>query len=681
MNSKSYELLFYLISHITNGLEITEFAKKFELSERRIYSLIDEVRHFLLKGNYGFIQKRESKYYIELQSKEIPRKILQNQEVVRSVPILRRLQMFIWIVSGEGIITIRDFEERFGISRPVIKSDVEWLKAKAKEQHVHLNLIPFKGMEVSAKEEDIRKALILFFNVAIQRCHLHNTDILCLILTELEMQKLSEIISSAGETIISFIPDQLLVYFSLCVGVIIARIRGNHVITNYRTDNKEGHETKFAEQILAAITGVKKQWLGQRAEVCFLSEWMAGIPKVNYPLEDSHKADWIFFQVLLKKFMKEMEDYLQYPFLKDSKLFRSLLQHLYPAYIRMLNGQTIDNPIFEETLESYSLEYHAVKQHIYILEEGLKVVFNDVECSYLTLFFAAAKRREQEGNCQVPKILVVCSAGVSTSYLLTTQLENLFSVEVVCISSQRKIIEDISAKRFDFIISTIDLEIEQKYLKVNPILGEDDIKMLASYFYGFRRQIPIKPLLQRIKKYANITNEVALAEELNAYLNDERIKNGGDDIMLKEILKESLIKANVPIPSKTEAITLAGQLLLENDLIEERYIQAMLDNVEKNGNYIVIAPGIAMPHARPEEGVKQIGMSIVTLAEPIVFGHKTNDPVRLVIGLCATDHESHLKALAELIEILAQAETIHKILNAKSSKEILNYLLNFPTFL
>lgn len=53
-----------------------------------------------------------------------------------------------------------------------------------------------------------------------------------------------------------------------------------------------------------------------------------------------------------------------------------------------------------------------------------------------------------------------------------------------------------------------------------------------------------------------------------------------------------------------EAIELAAQPLLDKHEIEERYIKAIIDKVEAFGPYIDLGLGIALPHARPEEGVK-----------------------------------------------------------------------------
>ena len=128
------------------------------------------------------------------------------------------------------------------------------------------------------------------------------------------------------------------------------------------------------------------------------------------------------------------------------------------------------------------------------------------------------------------------------------------------------------------------------------------------------------------------------------------------------------------ITTRDEAVSASGELLYQNGFAEKEYIDAMLENVRKNGNYIVIAPGIAMPHARPECGAKKIGFSLMTLKEPVKFGHRTNDPVKIVIGLCAIDHQTHLTALSELVEILNDQDKMQAILDSDTSVDIMNII-------
>ncbi|MGM0214063.1 PTS sugar transporter subunit IIA [Enterococcus sp. AZ109] len=144
--------------------------------------------------------------------------------------------------------------------------------------------------------------------------------------------------------------------------------------------------------------------------------------------------------------------------------------------------------------------------------------------------------------------------------------------------------------------------------------------------------------------------------------------------MLEEILTEALIDLNFPAATREEAMTRSGELLVENNLATPDYIRGMLKNVEENGTYIVIAPGIALPHARPEEGALAPGISIVTLKEPVVFGHPQNDPVKLVIGLCATDQETHLDALVALVELLAQEGMLERFVLAERTEDIMEII-------
>lgn len=57
----------------------------------------------------------------------------------------------------------------------------------------------------------------------------------------------------------------------------------------------------------------------------------------------------------------------------------------------------------------------------------------------------------------------------------------------------------------------------------------------------------------------------------------------------------------------------AGGLLLDNQSIKKEYIADMIASVHEFGPYIVIAPGIALFHARPEGNVNEICLSYLRL--------------------------------------------------------------------
>lgn len=139
---------------------------------------------------------------------------------------------------------------------------------------------------------------------------------------------------------------------------------------------------------------------------------------------------------------------------------------------------------------------------------------------------------------------------------------------------------------------------------------------------------------------------------------------------LAEAFAENSLRVFAAALDREHAIGLAGDLLVSSGRVTPEYTVAMVDVLESHGPYFVIAPGIALAHAKPSEFVISSGLSLVTLAEPIVFGNEANDPVELVFGLCAVDHDSHLEMLAELSNLLSDNEAVNILLNAGDTEQI-----------
>ena len=67
------------------------------------------------------------------------------------------------------------------------------------------------------------------------------------------------------------------------------------------------------------------------------------------------------------------------------------------------------------------------------------------------------------------------------------------------------------------------------------------------------------------------------------------------------MLWESLdgnIQLEEKIENWEESIRIASKPLLEKNVIEERYIKAMIENIKKLGFFVVLREYLAMPHAR-----------------------------------------------------------------------------------
>ncbi|WP_027019046.1 PTS sugar transporter subunit IIA [Corynebacterium sputi] len=141
---------------------------------------------------------------------------------------------------------------------------------------------------------------------------------------------------------------------------------------------------------------------------------------------------------------------------------------------------------------------------------------------------------------------------------------------------------------------------------------------------------------------------------------------------IRSLLEESSIRLDAPAENWQEAITVAGEILEKSGATDAPYTQSMIDNVLENGPYIVVAPGFAFAHARPDESVHRTAMSWVRLAEPVEFGHKRNDPVTLVLALAATDAKAHTQAMGELAKVLANPQKRQQLDTAATPAEVLD---------
>jgi PTS system ascorbate-specific IIA component len=118
------------------------------------------------------------------------------------------------------------------------------------------------------------------------------------------------------------------------------------------------------------------------------------------------------------------------------------------------------------------------------------------------------------------------------------------------------------------------------------------------------------------------------------------------------------------------AVRVANDGLVRSGATTAEYAAEMIRMIEEHGPYVVIAPGLALAHARPGPSVLADGLAIVTLAEPVEFGHPHNDPVRVVLALAIVAAGEHLAAIAALANVFNDSTAIDDLAAASSAEEV-----------
>ncbi|MEG0730653.1 MAG: PTS sugar transporter subunit IIA, partial [Cetobacterium sp.] len=101
-------------------------------------------------------------------------------------------------------------------------------------------------------------------------------------------------------------------------------------------------------------------------------------------------------------------------------------------------------------------------------------------------------------------------------------------------------------------------------------------------------------------------------------------------------------------------------------------IEAAIKNIEKLGNYIILTDGVAMPHARPEDGALETSVSLLVIKEGVDFSD--DEKVNLIFMLASKDNTSHIDVIRKLSNLIDDEEIIEKLSKSSTEVEILNFL-------
>ena len=224
----------------------------------------------------------------------------------------------------------------------------------------------------------------------------------------------------------------------------------------------------------------------------------------------------------------------------------------------------------------------------------------------------------------------------------------------------------------DLILSTIDLEesYDIPVVKINPLLKEEDFILLSKY--GIRKnitKISLKQLMEIIKNNTTIIDKDKLINDLKNELGNKVI----DDLLeVGIILKKMLNKNNFQFINKVkdwrEAITKAGNILEENEIIRHDYISEMIKMIEKHGAYIIIEEGIAIPHAPISENVLKTGISLLIVKEKVLFPNGKG--ANIFLSFATTNKTEHLGILNDLFELITKYNFIEKISKITKYEEL-----------
>ena len=270
--------------------------------------------------------------------------------------------------------------------------------------------------------------------------------------------------------------------------------------------------------------------------------------------------------------------------------------------------------------------------------------FSEDEIGYLTLYLGAAIERKKRRRTRKLPVVLICGNGVGTATLLAhtirNRLPNLHIVRILSYYNMRA--EDLEG--VDVVISTVPVELPDKaVLRISPILTDAEIEVIEGQ-------------LQYLYDSRFIMTENAVHEPRG--------------MCLTELLTEEMIALDAVAEDWTAAVCSAGRLLCAAGAVEDRYVERMVASVRELGAYIVVCPGVAMPHARPSDGVLRLAASFVRLARPVPFAERDGAEADLIFAFATPDEKAHEELLLDLWAVFSDAETLGELRDCTGAAEV-----------
>lgn len=363
-----------------------------------------------------------------------------------------------------------------------------------------------------------------------------------------------------------------------------------------------------------------------------------------------------------------------------------LLTHLLSTYYRVKYKVTFKQPSLHTIMKQYSELIFFTKLALEPFETFVHQTLSDEEIMLVAIYFGGVLRNAQPRPYTVE---VVCSSGIGTSKILYEELHRRYpNVKF----SQPISVFQLKNSQLDktrLIISTIKLvdHYDVPHIVVAPIPTKiqwqqiDQTLIQLALINRPAHKITVNNLMDVVSNYARITDPAGLESAFTSLLASNQPHQNAlpsTALALKDLLPATnILIANKVFSSWEPAVQWAFGPLINNQSVATRYVDQIIASTKEHGPYMVFGDGVMLAHARPADGVKKIGMSLLVLKHPLSihdYEAHQDKPVNIIIGLAPINATDHVTALSQLVKLLQQPQWLDHMQSAPDAQTIYHHL-------
>ena len=578
-----------------NPITISTIAEILNVSSRTVLREMPKIEEWLDENGFNFIKKPGVGLIIDesLENQQLILELLEVENVQKEYSKEERKRIILSeLLIAKEPLKLFYFTNQLKVSEGTLSNDLDGIEDWLKSFDIKLIRRQGVGIYLEGNEKNYRKVL---------------SDILYRTLEEKELIKLlkKSLNSPSSENSIEFSIENRMLnfidktiikgiekivseleekfnfklidsdYIGLVVHISLAvqRIKNGEKISMDKSSLSELEilpEFAVATEITEKLEKVFTIEI-PKDEIGYITMHLKGARLRLNKVENDIDLDNLDIKQISNYIITEVENDFNIEIINKQKLSKDIYNHLVPAISRMSMKLNIRNPLLENIKEQYSEIYHSCENACEILKKITKIdKIPESEVAYIAMHIAAAI--EENLKNENLSVVIACPTGVGTSKLLGVNIKKEFpnldiknSISVINIDTKK-----LKDDGIDFIISTVDLDVDYRYICLNPMFLQKDKIKLKEFIHRYSKQRITKKIIKKeLKcdkdKIKNITN---LGTEIISILEEVRVREINN------------------VKTVNDLIGIASSVFAENVNHAKEIKKLLLEREEKSSTYL-----------------------------------------------------------------------------------------------